>query len=190
MSLLNDLAKRVADEQKAIDSQAGDTRKRVLSMGKELRKMQKAQKKEQDDTGQTWKDWCEEQKGLRETFPAITQTKWYILVARYPAAYKEGMSIKEAYKEAGKWKQNGGSAPLPAKVTIKRVLARICAAASRVSRGMENAVEKDLAAIATEEDWKGEEIEGALEELVLLRQSCNGFIAQLRKVGETCDAST
>ncbi len=59
------------------------------------------QKKEQAETGQTWKQWCEEQKIARQSFPAPNTCIWYALIARYPGAYKAGDSIKEAYKQAG-----------------------------------------------------------------------------------------
>ncbi len=66
---LNDLAKVVADEQSAIDGVSENTRTRVIRMGKRLRTMQRMQKKEQTETGQTWKDWCEEQKVTQGHFP-------------------------------------------------------------------------------------------------------------------------
>ena len=59
------------------------------------------QKKEQAVTGQTWKQWCEEQKGARPCFPNPDDCRKYALIARYPGAYKAGDSIKEAYKQAG-----------------------------------------------------------------------------------------
>ena len=64
---LNDLARAVADEQSAIDGVSENTRTRVIRMGKRLRTMQRIQKKEQTETGQTWKDWCAEQKSTRST---------------------------------------------------------------------------------------------------------------------------
>jgi hypothetical protein len=80
--------------------------------------MQKAQKKDQAETGQTWDEWCGEQRSHRVTFPSTGSCRHYILVAKYPPAYEPGMSIKEAYKTAGRWKANGGNPPLPLKTTI------------------------------------------------------------------------
>ncbi len=71
---LNDLARAVADEQSAIDGVSENTRTRVIRMGKRLRTMQRMQKKEQTETGQTWKDWCVETKKSLGDFPAPTQT--------------------------------------------------------------------------------------------------------------------
>jgi hypothetical protein len=59
------------------------------------------QKKEQEETGQTWKQWCEEQKTARPSFPVANDCTKYTLIARYPGAYKAGDSIKEEYKAAG-----------------------------------------------------------------------------------------
>jgi len=56
------------------------------------REAQVEQKKEQEQTGQTWKDWCEEQKSSLGAFPAVNQCKQYTLIARYPGAYKAGDS--------------------------------------------------------------------------------------------------
>ncbi len=69
-----------------------------------MREAQIEQKKEQEETGQTWKEWCEEQKSARPTFPTYPDSAKYVLIARYPGAYKAGDSIKEAYKQAGLWK--------------------------------------------------------------------------------------
>jgi hypothetical protein len=51
------------------------------------------QKKEQAETGQTWKQWCEEQKESRGFFPAEQQCRQYALIARYPGAYKAGIRV-------------------------------------------------------------------------------------------------
>ena len=53
------------------------------------------QKKEQAETGQTWKQWCEEKKSAQHSFPAEWNCRAYVLIARYPGAYKAGDSIKE-----------------------------------------------------------------------------------------------
>ena len=55
----------------------------------------------QAETGQTWKQWCEEQKGARPCFPNSDDCRKYTLIARYPGAYKAGDSIKEAYRLVG-----------------------------------------------------------------------------------------
>ena len=114
---LDKLAAKVAAEQEAIEGQSEDTRKGVIRMGKQLARMQK---KEQAETDQTWKEWCEEQKGARGPFPECTNVRRYTLIAKYPGAYRKGMSIKEAYREAGRWKQNGGNPPEKEKVTISK----------------------------------------------------------------------
>lgn len=181
---LEDLAKQVADDQAAIDGQCKDTRKRVIHMGKLLGRMQKTQKKEQAETGQTWKEYVEEQKRSRGSFPAEAHVRRYILIARYPAAYKSGMSIKEAYKEAGRWKKNGGAEPPKEKVTIKaRPCITIGAAAGKLERKMETLMDKaDLTVLAREEGWTEDEILGATDSVTLLKQTCNLFLKQLKEV--------
>jgi hypothetical protein len=44
------------------------------------------QKKEQEETGQTWKQWCEEQKVHQVNFPGYVNFNQYALIARYPGA--------------------------------------------------------------------------------------------------------
>ena len=185
MSRLDDLAKEVADDQAAVDGVTENTRKRVIRMGKSLRKMQVEQKKEQDETGQTWKDWCDDRKSRPATFPSATQSKYYVLIGRYPGAYKTGMSIKEAYKEAGKWKKNGGNEPLKEKLTIKaRPLITIGAAAGKLERKIEKLVESDMLETATAQEWTDDEIDGATDAVTLLRQSCNLLLRNLRGLRE------
>jgi hypothetical protein len=46
------------------------------------------QKAEQAETGQAWKEWCQEQKSSRNSFPHETQVRYYTLIAKHPAAYK------------------------------------------------------------------------------------------------------
>ena len=185
MTRLDDMAKEVAEDQAAVDGVTENTRKRVIRMGKSLRKMQVEQKKEQDETGQTWKGWCEEQKIDRPSFPAHSQSIRYILIGRYPGAYKAGMSIKEAYKEAGLWKKNGGNEPLKEKLTIKaRPLITIGAAAGKLERKIEKLVESDMLETATAQEWTDDEIDGATDAVTLLRQSCNLLLRNLRGLRE------
>ena len=46
------------------------------------------------ETGKTWKEWCEAEKVRQAHFPSYSQARHYMLIARYPAACKKGMSIK------------------------------------------------------------------------------------------------
>jgi hypothetical protein len=39
----------------------------------------------------SWKDWREEQKGDRATFPDFSQSKRYILISKWPSAYRKGI---------------------------------------------------------------------------------------------------
>lgn len=181
--VLEQLAAEVAQDQAAIDGQCEDTRKRVLRMGKRLAQLQKIQKKEQDTTGQTWKEWCAEEKGHRVTFPAFTNCKQYVLIARYPKAYRAGMSIREAYKEAGKWKKNGGNPPPLEKLTIKqRPLITIGAAAGKLANKIEKLMDLDIQELAGEQEWTDDEIDGAVDELTLLKQECTGMLQKLRSL--------
>lgn len=175
------LAQEVAEDQAAIDGQCQDTRTRVLRMGKRLAKLQKEQKKEQETTGKTWKEWCEDEKLARPTFPEYTQGFKYVLIARYPKSYRAGMSIKEAYKEAGKWKKNGGNPPPTEKLTIKqRPLIVIGAAAGKLNVKIEKLLESDVTEIAGEQQWSDDEIDGAADELTLLKQACSAMLQKLR----------
>lgn len=179
---LKDMAKLVADDQTAIEGVSTDTRKRVLRMGKELRKMQKIQKKEQTETGQTWKEWCAEQKVADGNFPEHANCSRYIRIARYPYAYKAGMSVHEAYKEAGKWKANGDKAPAD-KLTIKaRPLITIGAASAKLSRKIDTLTDGEMCETAAEQDWSDDEILGATDTVTLLRQSCNVLLRKLREI--------
>lgn len=187
---LNQLAADIARDQAALDSAGEGTRARVIRIGRELRQAQKMQKREQSETGQTWKEWCEEEKGRRATFPSVTQTKCYLLIARHPRAYKVGMSIKEAYKEAGEWKKNGGNPPLKQKTVIKnRPLITIQANSHRLHRKIESLTDLDIAAAAEEQAWTNDEISGALDEVTLLRQDCNLLIRKLKELQDANAAS-
>lgn len=184
---LEDMAKEVAEDQAAIDGQCEDTRKRVVRMGKRLSQLQKVQKKEQEEQKklgqepQTWKDWVKEEKGALGTFPEYTNCKRYVLIARYPKAYRSGMSIKEAYKEAGKWKKNGGNPPPTEKLTIKsRPLITIGAAAGKLHTKLERFMADDITRLAGEQKWTEDEILGATDELTILRQDCNGMLKVLK----------
>lgn len=186
---LEDLAKEVADDQAAINGQCEDTRKRVVRMGKRLTVLQKTQKveqKRQAENGepvQTWKAWCEEQKGVRDSFPHPANVRKYQLIARYPKAYRAEMSIKEAYKEAGKWKKCGGNPPPTEKVTIKaRPLITVGAMAGKLNGKIDGLLESDLPAMAKEQQWTEDEILGATDELTLLKQSCNHLLQQLKSI--------
>lgn len=184
MTTLEELAKQVADDQAAIDSESDDVRTRVLRMGKYLRKIQKEQKKEQAETGLTWKDWCEEQKVASGNFPNPVQCSRYMLISRYPRAYKSGMSIKEAYRHAGLWKKNGGKPPLEKKTIKARPLITIGAMAGRLERKMEALSELDFAETAAEQGWTEDEILGAVDVLTLTKQSCNFLLRKLKELQE------
>lgn len=141
---LSELAEKVAEDQEAIDGQCEDTRTRVIRMGKRLREMQELQKAEQEETGQTWEEYCEEQKSSRGTFPSrITATR-YTLISQYPEAYKSGATIKEAYKEAGRWKKNGGMEPPKEKVSVPNTLPdKLGRAAGRLLKHLDTFNAKD-----------------------------------------------
>lgn len=185
MSRLDELAKEVAEDQSALEGKNEDTRKRVIRMGKRLRTMQKEQKKEQAESGQTWKEWCDQQKEAEPLFPHQADCRKYALISTYPGAYKAGMSIKEAYKEAGLWKKNGGNPPPKEKLTIKaRPLITIGAAAGKLERKIEKLVESDMLETATAQEWTDDEIDGATDAVTLLRQSCNLLLRNLRGLRE------
>jgi hypothetical protein len=191
--VLDDLAAEVAEDQAAIEGQCEDTRMRVIRMGKRLLKLQKVQKQEQDEQKRlglpvtTWKAWCTAEKESRGFFPAEQQCRQYALIARHPGAYRAGMSIKEAYKEAGRWKKNGGSPPPVEKVTVKsRPLITIAVAAGKVTNKIERLVESNIQDLAGEQEWTTEEISGATDELTMLREACGLLLQILRGL----DAST
>jgi hypothetical protein len=180
---LDEIAKRVADEQAALDGNTETTRQRVIRMGKELREAQIEQKKEQEETGQTWKQWCEEQKTARPSFPVANDCTKYTLIARYPGAYKAGDSIKEAYKQAGLWKKNGGKAPDKVKVTISsRPLVTIGAMCGKLERKIEAATEIDIDSLKGKERWDDDEISGAVDALNMVRQAANGLLRKLKEL--------
>jgi len=66
------------------------------------RKATRRRAESRGETPQTWKEFCEETKGCSASFPAETQIRKYLLIAKFPGAYTSGMSIKEGYKEAGR----------------------------------------------------------------------------------------
>ena len=185
---LDDMATTVAEDQAAIEGQGEDTRARVIHMGKELRKMQKLQKQEQADTGQTWKEWCEEQKGARGAFPSPQHCRKYTLISRYPGAYYKYMSIREAYRQAGLWKKNGGSPPDKEKKTSTRPLVVIGKTAGQLERRIETLTDEiadsDSATYAQEAKWDDDEIAGAREALDDARKACNMLIRQLDAIYE------
>jgi hypothetical protein len=93
------------------------------------------------------------------------------------------MSLKEAYKEAGKWKKNGGNPPLPEKVTIKaRPLITIGAAAGKLNGKIEKLLAENLTELAGEQSWTEDEVLGATDELTLLRQACNHLLNELKTI--------
>lgn len=183
---LDELAAEVAAEQAAIDGQGETTRQRVLRVGKLLRQLQKEQKVESKETGQTWDQWIAEQKSNRVTFPSTATCRHYILIAKYPGAYAKGMSIQEAYKMAGKWKKNGGSPPKPEKVTIKKYLpAQVGTACGRCLNKLEkyNAIE-DWTELAIKEKWSEDAFVGFEEVLRLCRQEITHSLKKLQQVRE------
>jgi len=189
LSQLEELAREVAEDQAAIEGQTDDTRTRVIRMGKRLSKLQKIQKKEQEERKklgepvQTWKEWCEQEKVSRGHFPGYEQCRRCVLIARYPKAYEKGMSIKEAYKEAGKWKKNNGNPPIKEKVTIKaRPLVTIGAAAGKLNGKIDNFLNENIEALAADQQWTEDEILGATDEITLLRQGCNALLKILKQL--------
>lgn len=180
---LDELAKQVADEQSELEGNTETTRQRVIRMGKALRLAQKEQKAEQEETGQTWKEWCEDQKNSLGVFPALPQVGQYILIARFPGAYKAGDSIKEAYKQAGLWKKNGGSPPPKLKVTISsRPLVTIGAMCGKLERKIEAAIAIDADSLKGKESWDDDEISGTVDALTMIRQAANGLLRKLKEM--------
>lgn len=179
---LDNLAQQIADDQAAIEAQVKDMRFRVIRMGRHLLEMQKIQKAVQAETGQTWDQWIEEQRNSRGTFPAVTTCRRCVLIAKYPGACESGMSIKEGYREAGRWKANGGNPPLPLKTTIKaRPLVTIGAAAAKLDRKIETLNEQEFSELASEQQWTEDEILGATDSLTVLRQSCDHMLRNLKQ---------
>jgi len=187
--ILDEIAKRVAEEQSALEGNTESTRDRVIRMGTEVREAQVQQKKEQKEQEakglevQTWKQWCEEQKGSLGAFPAVAQCKQYTLIAHplLKTAYLPGMSIKEAYKEAGKWKKNGYAPPPKEKLTIvSRPLVTIGAACGKLDRKIEAAIAIDPTALKRKEAWTDDEIDGCLDALSRLRKSVAALASKLK----------
>jgi hypothetical protein len=180
---LDDIAKRIADEQAELEGSGETTRQRVIRIGRELQAAQKEQKAEQAETGQTWKEWCEGQKRCRASFPTESECRKYTLIAKYPAAYKPNMSIKEAYKEAGKWKKNGGKEPPEEKVTIvSRPLVTIAAMCGKLEKKIEATIEIDISQLSGKECWDDDEVTGAVEALTMVRQASNALLRKLKEM--------
>lgn len=149
-------------------------RTKVLVEGKKLRALQKWQKaeqkaaKERGETPQTWKEFVsEQQKATGGLFPSRQMGNRYMRISQYPGAYEKGMSIKEAYKNATAWKNNGGNPPPKAKVSIQnRLPARVGAACSRLVKSVEkwNDIE-DWTTVVDKEGWTEDEFKG-LEESI------------------------
>jgi hypothetical protein len=183
------LIDEIVEDQQGLDGDNETTRTRVIRIGRNLRKLQREQKKEQKaarvagEEPQTWKEWCEEEKGLVKAFPAWTQVKEYSLIASYPGAYRVGMSVAEAYKQAGRWKKNGGNPPPKEKVTIKaRPLITLQKAAGKVRAKLEKLNDAEsLSDLAVEGNWTDGEVEGARREINDLRHDCNLF---LKRIGQ------
>ena len=194
MSVLDALATEVAEDQAAIDGDLEDTRTRVIRMGRVLRKMQKEQKKEQiaaKEQGEEptpWLDWLDAKKADDQLFPGRQKCQRYALISKYPKSYTKSMSIDQAYREAGKWKRNGGDPPIKEKKTVSRVLGLIGKAAGQLDRKIETLAdriaESDVSAIAQEDKWTDEEIEGTREAVDDARKSCLMLIRQLDLIYE------
>jgi len=173
MSDLKTLAKKVAELQKQLDGDGETTRERVLRMGKTLRLMQTKQKieqveaKQRGETPVTWKEWLEEKKAREEPFPSAANCKRYALISRYPGAYKQGMSISEAYRHAGQWKANGGNPPIKEKKTTTNPLVLVSHKASPFERKVkvinDMIAESDIVSVADELKWDEDIIEGCRE---------------------------
>lgn len=173
MSDLKALAKEVADLQKQLDGEGETTRERVLRMGKTLRLMQTKQKieqveaKQRGETPVTWKEWVEEKKYDNRTFPGWEKVNRYALISRYQGAYKQGMSIKEAYRHARQWKANGGNPPIKEKKTTANPLVLVSHKASPFERKVkvinDMIAESDIVSVADELKWDEDIIEGCRE---------------------------
>ena len=196
MSKLDDMAAEVAADQAAIEGDLEDTRTRVIRMGKQLRKMQIEQKKEQQaakERGEeptTWVDWCDTKRSETDFFPGATRAKHYALISKYPKAYAKGMSIDQAYREAGKWKKNGGNPPDTEKKTVSRPLLLIQKTSSQLHRRVEAVCkqfaedEHGSAGVAEKQKWEDDEIEGTRESLEETRKDCLMLIRQLDGIYE------
>ena len=173
MNDLSTLAREVASLQKQIDGNDETTRERVLRMGKKLRLMQKQQKieqveaKQRGDTPVTWKEWLEEKKAHEEPFPSAANCKRYALISRYPGAYKQSMSIREAYRQAGQWKANGGKPPIKEKKTSTNPLVLVGHKASPFERNVkainDMIADSDVVRVADQLQWDEDIVEGCRE---------------------------
>ncbi len=173
MSDLKTLAKQIADLQKQLDGEGETTRERVLRMGKTLRLMQTKQKieqveaKQRGETPVTWPEWLDAKKADDQLFPGRQICQRYALISRYPGAYKQGMSIKEAYRHAGQWKENGGNPPIKEKKTTTNPLVLVSHKASPFERKVkvinDMIAESDVVSVADELKWDEDIIEGCRE---------------------------
>tara|TARA_R110000851_G_scaffold230450_1_gene383183 strand:+ start:2292 stop:2885 length:594 start_codon:yes stop_codon:yes gene_type:complete len=173
MSDLKTLAKQIADLQKQLDGEGETTRERVLRMGKTLRLMQTKQKieqveaKQRGETPVTWKEWLEEEKLAEPTFPEVSVCHRYALISRYPGAYKQSMSIKEAYRQAGQWKANGGKPPIKEKKTSTNPLVLVGHKASPFERKVkainDMIADSDVVRVADQLQWDEDIVEGCRE---------------------------
>jgi len=167
-------------------------RNKVLEEGKHLRALQKDQKKEQNaakDRGeepQMWKDWIAKQQVTRGHLPSHRQCTWYMRISQFPGAYEKGMSVKEAYKNATAWKNNGGSPPPESKVAIQTRLPNqlgnwVGKACNKLER--QNEVE-DWSEIAADECWTDDDFTGIENVLMECRQEINHSLRKLRAIKE------
>ncbi len=173
MNDLSTLAREVASLQKQIDGNDETTRERVLRMGKKLRLMQKQQKieqveaKQRGETPVTWKEWLEEKKTHDASFPGQQHCNRYALISRYPGAYKQSMSIKEAYRQAGQWKANGGKPPIKEKKTSTNPLVLVGHKASPFERNVkainDMIADSDVVRVADQLQWDEDIVEGCRE---------------------------
>lgn len=193
---IESLVAEICEIESSISKVDEDIRDKVKREGKRLLALQKEQKKEQEaakergEPAQTWKEFCAEQKGHRATFPGLTQTKHYMRIVQYAGAYESGMSVKEAYKMATKWKKNGGNPPPTAKVSIKtRLPNQIGNAVGRAVNKLVryNSIE-DWSQNEKAEKWTTDDFAGMEETLVAMRKEIGIALSKLKKLREVSHA--
>ena len=172
-------------------------RKATIACGKELRKLQEKQKKQQEvakargEDPVTWKEYADDkQKTASGSFPNSVQCGKYMLVYTYRAAWEPDMSLDKAYKAARAWKENGGNPPLPVKVSVD---GRLIAVMPRRLGKSRDILEKfngkeDLDALAVSEGWSEGNLAAAERVLEETRKEISLALNRLRKMRKEVSA--
>lgn len=189
---IESLVAEICEIESSISKVDEDIRDKVKREGKRLLALQKEQKKEQEaaksrgEPAQTWKEFVEDQKRVRDSFPHEANCRKYMRIVQYPGAYESGMSVKEAYKMATKWKKNGGNPPPTAKVSIKtRLPNQIGNAVGRAVNKLVkyNSIE-DWSDNAKAEKWSSDDFAGMEETLTAMRKEISIALNKLKKLRE------